>query len=119
MHLSKRVRAAVLATAVVGIGLAGPAAPAYANPAGCSKSINSFGQNQFRELHAAMGGSCTTSALRTLRGEIKRDLAFRPDPVVTQGSDADFQFYAIALQTCDNGNTGTYYARVFYSGFTD
>jgi hypothetical protein len=117
---SKKARAYAAVVGALGLlPLAGPAQPAFADPAGCTKSINGFGQYPSGELWAQLAGSCNTNLTRILRGEIKHDLNNRPDPVVTGGTDSDVRTYLVALQSCDNNNTASYYARVFFNGYSD
>lgn len=109
-------------TAAALVGLAGvtvPATAAFADPSGCSKRINSWGQNAGGNLFGNFSGNCSSSGTRTLNGEIKQDLNLRPDPVTLKGADVDSRIFLVNLQGCDEGQTATYYARTFYSGYTD
>ena len=110
----------VAAAAVIGLGgTAAVGTAAMANPSGCTKTIGSWGQLGGGDLFANFSGSCSTSASRTLQGEIKQDLSLRPDPVALQGADVDNRSYLVALQGCDHGKSANYYARVFFKGYTD
>lgn len=96
------------------------ATAAHADPAGCSKSVSSISTNSAGQLQGQAYGNCETPSGQVLAGEIKQDLSFRPDPVVTSGSDPGPYTFVVALQSCDAGpRTSTYYVRGFFNGHTD
>lgn len=114
-----RLRNTVLAVMLAASGGVAVAAPAYAEPAGCSHTTPSFwvsGSSGNYQMHSDSSASCNTSSNRTFRVEIKQDIAFQPDPVA--GADEDnwtgTSYYAYA-RTCDHGNNSVYYGNSFFT----
>ncbi|PRX50384.1 hypothetical protein B0I33_102505 [Prauserella shujinwangii] len=82
--------------------------------------MSSISTNSAGQLQGQAYGNCETPSGQVLAGEIKQDLSFRPDPVVTSGSDPGPYTFVVALQSCDAGpRTSTYYVRGFFNGHTD
>lgn len=119
--MANRKITTLLMTATFGVALGlAPASAAMADPAGCSKGLGDFGQNAGSALYASGSGACDSLASRILRLEIKQDLSFQPDPVAMDAADADYNTsYAVAIEGCDEGRSGTYYSRVFFDGHSD
>jgi hypothetical protein len=112
-----RKRRILLVVAIAAAGLAVPA-QAWAEPSGCAHSYpefyvtNASGRSQ---MHANSSGNCNTFVTRTFRVEIKHDISFQPDPVVSHAEDyGDNLYYYAATSTCDKGNSATYYGRSFF-----
>jgi hypothetical protein len=106
---------AVLVTAVAGMV---PAAAAYASdPSGCSASTTSFGASNTGVMTAKGSGTCSGSATRTLRVEIKHNLTVRPDSLVAAQEDNHTgKSFAATVSSCDHGNSAEYYGRTFFRG---
>ena len=108
----------LFAAALVAAGLAVPA-PAWAEPTGCSHDYPHFyltGASGRYLMNAESSGNCTTYATRDFRVEIKHDIAFQPDPLVSHADDYSYDNYFYAhTQTCDNGNRAKYYGRSFFT----
>ncbi len=107
--------------AIVGCLLAVPIAAgvgsvAFADPSGCSASTDQFYLQGNSSLAAQGSGSCSSSANRNLQVEIKHDISFQTDPVVTHGNDVTTgTYYSVFVESCDNGNYATYYGRTFFT----
>lgn len=112
-----RKRYAFLAAVVAAAGLAVPT-QAWAEPSGCTHDIPHFyltGASGRYLMHASSTGNCSSFATRTFRVEIKHDIAFQPDPVVSHADDYDYNTYFEAhTQTCDSGNNAKYYGRSYF-----
>ncbi|WP_431932491.1 hypothetical protein [Micromonospora sp. RP3T] len=106
----------VLAGALLALPTAAIAgSAAFADPAGCSAATTSFGLSS-GELRALGEGRCSTSANRNLQVGVKQDLSLQPDPVVTHTNDNGSKtYYSGVAQSCDSGNTSTYYGRTFFT----
>lgn len=123
MKVGNTRHGAILASAVLGAGLivtsVGVAAPALANPAGCTHTVTGS-TSANGQLNAYGNGSCSGVATRTLRVEIKHDLTARPDSLVAANSSTvtGTRFFA-SVSSCDGGNTATYYGRSFFTSDSD
>jgi hypothetical protein len=113
-----RKRSLVFAAALVISGIAVPTA-AWAEPSGCSHDTPSFwtsGTAGFNLMNAQSTGTCSTVATRTFRVEIKHDISFAPDPLVSHADDYENGTrYGARTTTCDAGASATYYGRSFYT----
>jgi hypothetical protein len=118
MQLFKPTRAGRRAATVLAIGVAAavvPATAASAEPAGCSSAV-SGSTSSIGLLQATATGSCSGSATRTLRVEIKHDLNLQPDALVAANSQtATTTSYRVSVSSCDHGNRGYYYGRGFFT----
>ena len=106
------------AASVAVIAFGGLMAVAFADPPGCgaagSISINGGGL-----MTGTAEGSCNTSQTRSLRVEIKHDVAFQTDPLVAANTQTSTsQGYYVQVNSCDNGNTATYYGRGYFTSYT-
>jgi len=117
-------RAGTLALgAAMAVGLVTvPASSAVAEPAGCSHDVYfwttySYTKNgtAYYLMHTDSVGSCTTSAYRTLRVEIKAD-GWPTDPLVAANSSSGTgtSYYA-HVQSCDKENYKSYFGRAFFT----
>lgn len=91
------------------------AAQAHAEPSGCSSNV-SGSTSSIGQLRATATGSCTGSATRTLRVEIKQDIKFQSDPVLAANSQvATTTKYSVPTASCDGGQTAVYYGVGFFT----
>lgn len=110
---TRRILGAVLAVGV--ITAVAPAIAAYAEPAGCTSSVSGSTSNTGL-LRADGKGSCSGSATRTLRVEIKQAIPQQTDPLLAAASDYGTKTsYAKSVTSCDNGKTAYYYGRAFFT----
>ncbi|WBB98679.1 hypothetical protein O7543_10185 [Solwaraspora sp. WMMA2080] len=60
--------------------------------------------------------SCSSSATRTFRVEIKRNVTLLPDPVVSSYDDYyTGTLYIASTSSCDGGRSANYYGRSFFT----
>jgi hypothetical protein len=113
-----RKRSLVLAAALVLFGIAVPTA-AWAEPSGCSHDWPDFctsGSAGFNLMNAQSTGTCSTTATRTFRVEIKHVMGLWPDALVSHADDLEYGTrYGARTTTCDAGNSANYYGRSFYT----
>jgi hypothetical protein len=94
------------------------AAPAWAEPSGCGHTTqlyaNPTGGGRY-EILVVANGNCSTTANRTLHGEIHAK-GFPTDPLVaSQDQNATATSYEVRVTSCDHGNTKNYYGRSFFT----
>lgn len=97
----------------------GIASSAYADPSGCTVYKPTISLSTNGRLSAGVSAYCNTSKLRYLRGEIKWDKNFAPDPLTGSYTDSGYQLYDASFYQCDNQNTRKYYARGFFTSGSD
>jgi len=118
LQLLTTTRSARRAATVLAIGLAAavvPAGAASAEPAGCSSAV-SGSTSSIGLLQATATGSCSGSATRSLRVEIKQDLSGQPDPLLSANSDTGTKTsYRASTSSCDHGRRSYYYGRGFFT----
>lgn len=113
-----RARATVVASSAVLAASLGVvvAQAAFADPAGCKVATPSFTLNSTGHMTAKATASCSGSATRTLRVEIKHVEAITPDVLVAANEqDKTGTSYSVSVNSCDNGNTAKYYGRGFFT----
>lgn len=114
-----RQRLAALAAGTVlaaGMGV-GFAQAAFADPAGCSVHVPGFSHSATGLMTGKATASCSGSATRTLRVEIKHDESITPDVLVAANSQMKTgTSYSVSVSTCDDGVTALYYSRGFFPG---
>lgn len=111
---SGRIGLLVLGMAAAG-AVAVPAASAWANPPGCSNAV-SGGTTSLGLLHATATGSCSANATRTMRVEIRQDIQYYPDPLLSSNSQSKYgASYSVSTSSCDHGQTAVYYGRGFFT----
>lgn len=116
---SSRRFAALSAVAIATVILVIPQSPASADPPNCSASVVGS-TSSLGVLKATASGSCSATATRTLRVEIKQDISFQPDPLVAANSQtATARTYKVSVSSCDHGNTAKYYGRGFFTSGSD
>ncbi|MGC5051669.1 hypothetical protein ACLQ2S_09495 [Micromonospora sp. DT48] len=110
----RRSTAAVM-TVALGLSTIAVASPAWANPSGCSQGNPVISQSG-GYMTAYNDAYCSTSATRTFRIEIKRNVSVLPDPVVSSYDDhyTGTVYYA-ETSSCDGGRTANYYGRSFFT----
>jgi hypothetical protein len=113
-----RIRNILLVAALVAAGTAMPTS-AWAEPTGCSHTKPSFwlsGASGRYLMNAQSTGTCSSYSVRTFRVEIKHDISFSPDPVVSHAEDSgNDRYFEADTHTCDAGDSGTYYGRSFFT----
>lgn len=95
------------------------ATSAAADPASCDDLGESIGYAGDGRLRGDVAAFCNDPEGRYYRGEIKWDKNFSPDPLVASETDYDLQTYRVIVDTCDNRNTRSYYARGFFTSGSD
>lgn len=112
-NITRKAAAGALALGIVGAVV--PAAAAWAEPAGCTSSVT--GSTSSTGLLRADGrGTCSGSATRTLRVEIKQDIPLQTDPLLAAATDYGTKTsYAKSVTSCDGGRTANYYGRAFFT----
>ncbi|MDG4833995.1 hypothetical protein O7627_32510 [Solwaraspora sp. WMMD1047] len=107
--------AAVAMAAVCVVSVVAVSSPAWANPSGCSQGNTTISQSG-GYMTAWNDAECSSSATRTFRIEIKRDVAVLPDPVVSSYDDYwTGKFYYAETSSCDGGRSANYYGRSFFT----
>ena len=121
MDKSKRA-IAPLGVVALGIAAAGavivPTAAAWANPPGCSNAV-SGGTTSLGLLHATATGSCSATATRTMRVEIRHDISNYPDALLASHDQVlTGRSYSSSTSSCDHGQTAKYYGRGFFTTYS-
>ncbi|ROO59565.1 hypothetical protein EDC02_1365 [Micromonospora sp. Llam0] len=110
----RRLIGAVLAGAL-GLSVLAVASPAWADPPGCSQGNIALSQSG-GYMTAWNNASCSSSATRTFRVEIKRHVTLLPDPVVSSYDDYyTGTLYIASTSSCDGGRSANYYGRSFFT----
>ncbi|MET8358890.1 hypothetical protein [Micromonospora sp. NPDC005171] len=110
-----RRSAAAVMTAVLTFSIIAVASPAWAEPTGCVQATPSFSQSG-GYMTASNWATCNTSATRTYKIEIKRDVNLSPDVVVSSYDDYwTGTYYEASTSSCDGRKTANYYGRSFFT----
>lgn len=120
MRGQKATTVVLMSALGLGIGFLAAATAAHANPPGCTKKSLYITDSGGGHLKGEGTGECNDFGDRTLRVEVKQDLSFQPDPVAVSGSDRNPNFFYDAIASgCDNLNSGNYYTRTYFNGYSD
>lgn len=92
---------------------------ARADPDGCTVDRPVIGMADDGRLSAGVTATCSHSASRYLRGEIKWEKKLAPDPLTASYTVHDFLGYDASFAACDRGNTRKYYARGYFTPGSD
>lgn len=112
---SRRRTVTLLLGTVTALGAsAAVAQAAFADPAGCTSSKPTIFINGGK-LTGQGTAHCNAASFRYFTGEIKWDKNFAPDPLVAKKAISSFTDYSVTVQSCDNGNTRSYYSRTYFN----